>query len=181
MSATLLVQLNDGEARPLSECAWIVTEPCGCVSGIMTAQFSDGTNTIATEEAAWSHFYEFEGAEARKRDQAAGVTFRLVGHDEGHQLLRRTCEHVPQWGRKPRPEADGYRWAMAESYPRNAGSRLHLIGNDALNVDRWNSPSPAPHFEALCGKREKWWSAESHDTDGRVTCLRCERKAEAAT
>lgn len=177
MTATLLVEL-DGQTVPLSKCAWVITEPCGCTSGIMTAQFADGTYTVATEEEAWRHFYE-DSPEQGKRDRSAGVKFRLVGHEEGHRLIRSSCEHDPKWGRAPRPEVEGFTWAAPDSYSTQRRAHLHLVETAGVDLDARTRERPWASFTALCGKGETWWSTAWHRVDGRVTCLRCERKAAA--
>jgi hypothetical protein len=64
---------------------WMLVEPCGCIDGVCVGARSDGTVHCATEEQAWSRFYERN--RDRERDQKRGYTIRAEG-DGDWELFR---------------------------------------------------------------------------------------------
>lgn len=71
----LLVEI-DGQTVPLSECHWVLYQPCGCPTGTMYADYAP------TEEAAWKEF--FPTKRERDRRQRAGYRFELVARQRWH-------------------------------------------------------------------------------------------------
>lgn len=154
----------DGKPVPAGACSWLLVSPCGCVPGIMLAEF--GCGTILTPEGALAEFRP--NKEQRRRDARDGWTARLVsGRGVAVKHLTEECEHIPAWGRQPRPEMPGFQWAIAST--RRSQQRIHLVPVDLSAC--------GPHPDAQCGYADWRWSPDHWRVAETPTCLACERAA----
>lgn len=79
----ILVQLDDGETRPLASCEWVFFKPCGCPVGCTWPVYGD--TVLATEADAFHDMYgsKAQAAKARK----GGITARLVSGEEFREII----------------------------------------------------------------------------------------------
>lgn len=90
MTAVIKVEI-DGQVLDLSECVWIETAPCGCVSAVSLAEY-----VPLDLDAAWTDLTgNPRDADSRK---AEGFTFELRPRSDVPKPWN-DCPHDPKWGR----------------------------------------------------------------------------------
>ena len=65
----------DGRYVPLTECDWVLWDPCGCPIGVTVGALPDGSMVTASEEAAWAHLYDGGREVARAQDRGEHLEF----------------------------------------------------------------------------------------------------------
>lgn len=183
----------DGKLYPLSECTWVMFEPCGCASGVSLAEYEP------SEDAAWKSFTSHGTAREVEREKAGGAELRLMlstaireGGPASLLMTLGDCKHEPKWGRKPSPPLpDGHVWAVRHYEGRASHTKHAVVLGEPTYPGEWGVPG-----KPLCGastsswKRESWYveapNAWASARIGEVLndalpCTRCEAKARVAT
>lgn len=87
----------DGEQVPLSACDWVLRMPCGCAESIVVTVMH--SQTLATEDDAWTWFYRDEYGRKRDRDRkiaqdkTAGWTLALMRRKDAVAAITTSCSH----------------------------------------------------------------------------------------
>lgn len=179
VSVDLLVRV-DGEVVRLDQCAWVFTQPCGCVTGLMVASTSH--RTCATEDQAWKQYQP--NRIQRERDRAAGESAHLGITQDVCQKITWECPHEPKWGRVEVPIPAGHVWAAADSV-RSRPRFKHLVAEHSEpRGSRWpNRLYPWDHGKvtALCGRSEsREWSDDDWLVRDLPECSSCQKAAAGA-
>lgn len=178
MSAAGIFLAIKGQPVDLDELAWYERPPCGCTACGVHSAYSDYGNgpalVIATPEQATEHFWP--EVKVREKYERLGFTVFADLRSKCRDLLMLECPHEPRFGVPPRPEMDGYTWAVVHHAFSHA-KLMHLVPDLAIEdakEKRYGSDNGRP----LCGgKKEFHWSTEWYAMDGTVECTRCIKKA----
>lgn len=150
--AGLTATAPDGRTATLDDCCWMITAPCGCVSGVTTAVHGD--TALLTADLALRSMSENVAdyrEDVRNGARAVLVLFEDYRAQAG-ELFRIDCPHTPRFGvaRKQR-EINGVTWTRIGSTRwtckyRDAGwsmekwsNRWHLSG-PSQGPGRYRSP-----------------------------------------
>lgn len=168
-TVTITVDI-DGEAHPISECAWLRFAPCGCLSGIMTTRDYERNGWITSTEDAARQFTE--NKDMREHEQKLGFTIRL-GTKAETAAIKTPCQHVPQWGYEKTPIPDGHLWGHPEKARRR---HLYAEGQNSTYSQHW-----AYRATSICGTEHK--SVDMHPAFVRdyMECQKCATRAKETT
>lgn len=90
MSAPATAVINGAQVR-LSDCDWVLWQPCGCPRGVTMARYS------RTEDAAWKSFFDTWKGIAEALRAAPGLRMELMTHEryvaEVSERMRTRCTH----------------------------------------------------------------------------------------
>jgi hypothetical protein len=96
---TILAEI-DGLTVPLTDCCWIQTRPCGCMTAALTA--AHGDDAYATAEQAHKELQPTK--RERDRDIKQGKTLKLMTFPQYRALNGGRWECAEHY--KPRPAVD---------------------------------------------------------------------------
>lgn len=168
----------DGQPVPASECSWIDTAPCGCISGVTMAEIGDEV-LVNVEQASASYY---SNAVARARAEQEGFRLSLTTHAKFRATKWDDCPHDPKWGVAHVDPPEGWEWGTADG---GFGRQTHLkhmvpTGNAVERTAKWDDRPDA--LPALCGAKRKskydHWRVADWTVDVEP-CLKCEAKASA--
>lgn len=161
----------EGVPVPAKDCVWIDTAPCGCISGVMTAE-SCGEVTTSVEQAM-ARYYEHKVIGKRYEDD--GFVLSLTTHEAFRAMAMDPCPHEPRWGVAAPEPPEGWTWGTNDhSWGRQTHIK-HMVPIGSITVP--GEPWPEQFQVAQCGVKPKgaWW----RDVDQWVDCVPC-RKCETA-
>lgn len=157
---------HEGKPVRASELVWLHVAPCGCLSGVSTADRGDGDVLTSVEQVRAE---SLDGIKVLiERDREDGFTYRLATWDE-YRALRMDCDHDPKWGVRTVALPEGHVWATTDRWHRGRRThKRHIVAK----------PDGHDRSTALCGKApgrdSMWWTEDRSDLHDTVTCRRCE-------
>lgn len=140
----------------------------------MSARGDGRRDPITTAEQCAKAYVQT--AAQRKKLHAEGFRFSLVGRADAMARWRADCAHDPKFGVEPRPEPDGWTWAVRGARPRV----VHLV--PAADVRTFGAPLTADRAQAgaACAPASRaYWRDEEIDRIDCTDCATCTRLARA--
>lgn len=172
----------DGQTVDADDVSWYCYAPCGCCCGVTMLTRANGL--LVSEDDVWREWEP--NPTNRKRDRAAGFTFRLNLRSKVRELLTMPgdCPHTPRWGVATTELPDGHRWA-ANNQRSTMRDRKHIVATEHT-VDTPKKGEPFPEWtgvkhESLCGRSEMRWWGDQFSVSDLPECTRCVQAAKKVT